>query len=253
MEFSNLSAVVTGGASGIGAAVAALLVERGARVAILDRDVECEGVQDGVLAIRCDVTDDDAVRRSVDHVAATFGAIDVLVNNAGVGAQGTVEDNDDEEWHRVFDINVLGIVRVARAALPYLRRSQHAAVVNTCSVVADAGLPERALYGATKGAVQALTLSMAADHLREGIRVTCVSPGTADTPWIGRLLARADDPEAERRALEARQPAGRLVTPQEVAAAVAYLASPLAGSTTGVCLPVDGGLLGLRLRPAQQP
>lgn len=252
MEFANLNAVVTGGASGIGAAVASLLAERGAQVAILDRAVDGES-KSGMLPVRCDVTDDAGVRAAVDHVADTFGGIDIVVNNAGVGAQGTVEDNGDEEWHQVFDINVLGIVRVSRAALPYLRRSEHAAIVNTCSVVAAAGLPERALYGATKGAVQALTLCMAADHLREGIRVTCVSPGTADTPWIGRLLERAEDPEAERRALEARQPGGRLVTAQEVAAAVAYLASPLAGSTTGVTLPVDGGLLGLRLRPAQQP
>ena len=125
------------------------------------------------------------------------------------------------------------------------------AIVNTCSVAATAGLPQRALYSATKGAVLALTLAMAADHIAEGIRVNCVNPGTADTPWIGRLLDRADDPVAERAALEARQPIGRLVSPQEVAAAIAYLASPAASSVTGTALAVDGGMSGLRLRPRQ--
>ncbi len=132
-----------------------------------------------------------------------------------------------------------------------LRQSPAVTIVNTCSIAATAGLPARALYAATKGAVRALTLSMAADHIREGIRVNCVSPGTADTPWISRLLSQADDPAAERAALEARQPHGRLVTPEEIAAAIAYLASPLSGSTTGVDFAVDCGMQALRLRPAK--
>jgi 2-keto-3-deoxy-L-fuconate dehydrogenase len=182
-------------------------------------------------------------------VSAGLGGIDILVNNAGIGAAGTVADNPDDEWHRVYDVNVVGIVRVTRAALPYLRASAHAAVVNTCSIAATAGLPQRALYSATKGAVLSLTLAMAADHIHEGIRVNCVNPGTADTPWVGRLLEAADDPAAERAALAARQPMGRLVTAEEVAASIAYLASPLAASVTGTALAVDGGMAGLRLRP----
>ena len=178
-----------------------------------------------------------------------MGGIDVVVNNAGIGAQGTDETNTLDEWHRVFDVNVFGMVRVMRAALPHLRRSQHAAVVNTCSIAATAGLPERALYSASKGAMLSLTLAMAADHLAEGIRVNCVNPGTTDTPWIGRLLDRASDPSAERAALAARQPTGRLVTADEVAAAVLYLAGPSAGATTGTSLAVDGGMARLRLRP----
>jgi NAD(P)-dependent dehydrogenase (short-subunit alcohol dehydrogenase family) len=200
-------------------------------------------------ALTADVTDDASVRLAVDAAAERLGGIDILVNNAGVGAIGTVADNPDEQWHRVFDINVVGIVRVTRAALPYLRAAGHAAIVNTCSVAATAGLPQRALYSATKGAVQSLTLAMAADHINEGIRVNCVNPGTADTPWIGRLLDEADDPAAERAALERRQPMGRLVTADEVAAAIAYLASPLAGAVTGTALAVDGGMAGLRVRP----
>jgi NAD(P)-dependent dehydrogenase (short-subunit alcohol dehydrogenase family) len=189
------------------------------------------------------------VRKAIEEAARQLGGIDVVANNAGIGAQGTIEDNPDEEWHRVFDINVVGMVRVSRAALPYLRQSSSAVIVNTCSIAATAGLPQRALYSATKGAVLSLTLSMAADYLPEGIRVNCVNPGTADTPWIDRLLSAAPDPTAERAALEARQPHGRLVAPEEIAAAIVYLASPLAGSTTGVDLPVDGGMQALRLRP----
>ncbi|MFJ1807455.1 MULTISPECIES: SDR family NAD(P)-dependent oxidoreductase [unclassified Streptomyces] len=246
-DFEGLTALVTGGASGIGRATAELLAERGARVAVLDLDPS--GVAEPVLGLRADVTDDASVRAAVEAAVAGLGGLDVLVNNAGIGAQGTVEDNDDAEWHRVVDVNVVGMVRTARAALPHLRRSSHAAIVNTCSIAASAGLPQRALYSATKGAVYSLTLAMAADHVREGIRVNCVNPGTADTPWVGRLLDAADDPAAERAALEARQPTGRLVAAAEVAGAVAYLASPLSGATTGTALAVDGGMQGLRLRP----
>jgi 2-keto-3-deoxy-L-fuconate dehydrogenase len=244
--FGGLAAVVTGGGSGIGLAVAQLLASQGARVAVLDLNPG-----DEFIGLKADVTDDASVRAAVDTAAERLGGIDVLVNNAGIGAIGTVADNSDEQWHQVFDVNVVGMVRVARAALPYLRRSGHAAIVNTCSVAATAGLPARALYSATKGAVLSLTLAMAADHIGEGIRVNCVNPGTADTPWIGRLLAQADDPAAERAALEARQPMGRLVSAAEVAAAIAYLASPAASSVTGTALAVDGGMGGLRVRPRQ--
>ncbi len=243
-ELSGLAAVVTGGGSGIGLAAARLLAARGARVAVLDLKPT-----DEFLALSADVTDDASVRAAVGAAASGLGGIDILVNNAGIGAAGTVADNPDEEWHRVYDVNVVGIVRVTRAALPYLRASAHAAIVNTCSIAATAGLPQRALYSATKGAVLSLTLAMAADHVHEGIRVNCVNPGTADTPWVGRLLDAADDPAAERAALAARQPMGRLVTADEVAAGIAYLASPLAASVTGTALAVDGGMAGLRLRP----
>jgi 2-keto-3-deoxy-L-fuconate dehydrogenase len=185
----------------------------------------------------------------VQQAVTELGGLDVLVNNAGIGAQGGVADNDDEEWHRVFDVNVVGMIRVARAALPALRDSDSAAIVNTSSIAATAGLPDRVLYSATKGAVLSMTLAMAADLLPEGIRVNAVNPGTADTPWIGRLLERTDDPAAERAALNARQPHGRLVSAEEVAGAIAYLASPRSGSTTGTWVAVDGGMSGLRLRP----
>ena len=244
-DFGGLVAIVTGGASGIGAATAALLRDRGASVASLD--LGTDGVPEGVFAVRCDVSDSSSVDAAVAAVHDHFGAIDVVVNNAGIGAIGDVSANDDPEWARVLDVNVTGMARVARAALPFLRRSAHPVIVNTCSAVAFVGVRQRALYSASKGAVLALTLAMAADHAAEGIRVNAVAPGTADTPWVARLLDAADDPAAAAAALRARQPLGRLVSADEVAHAIASLASPLAASTTGSILRVDGGMTSLRL------
>jgi len=246
-EFNELVALVTGGASGIGAATAALLRQRGATVAILDRDVSAVD-SDLFTTIRCDITSAADVDAALAQAVAQLGGVDILINNAGIGAVGDVSENSDEEWHRVFDVNVVGIARMTRAALPHLRRSAHAAVVNTCSVVANVGVPQRAVYAASKGAVQALTLAMAADHIHDGIRINAVTPGTADTPWVGRLLDAAPDAAAAAENLRARQPMGRLVTADEVAHAIAYLASPLASSTTGTILAVDGGMSGIRVR-----
>ena len=244
-DFDGVVVAVTGGGSGIGLATGRLLAARGARVAALDLDpAAAAGL---ALPVTADVTDDDSVRAAVASVVERFGALDVLVNNAGIGATGTVEDNSEQEWGRVLDVNVLGIVRASRAALPHLRRSWAPAIVNTCSIAAVAGLPRRALYSASKGGVLALSLAMAADHVGEGIRVNCVVPGTADTPWVRRLLAATPEPERELAALRARQPTGRLVSAEEVAQAIAYLASPLAPSTVGTALAVDGGMQGLRL------
>ncbi|HRA07993.1 MAG TPA: SDR family oxidoreductase [Microbacteriaceae bacterium] len=248
-EFAGLVAIVTGGASGIGAAIARRLHVGGAQVAVLD--LAPEGADPAHAAFAADVSDRASVDAAVTAVAERFGRIDIVINNAGIGSIGNIAANGDDEWARVLSINVTGIARVTAAALPWLRRSPAAAVVNTSSIAATAGLPERALYTASKGAVLSLTRAMAADHLREGIRVNAVNPGTADTPWIGRLLSQAADPEAERAALNARQPHGRLVSADEVAGAVAYLASPRAGSTTGVALAVDGGMQELRLRPIE--
>jgi NAD(P)-dependent dehydrogenase (short-subunit alcohol dehydrogenase family) len=243
-DFEGLVAAVTGGASGIGAATATLLRHRGARVAVLDRATQ--GAPGGMLALACDVTDPAAVEQAVATVVEQLGALDILVNNAGVGAIGDVSENTDEEWAHVLDVNVTGIARVTRAALPHLRRSEHPAVVNTCSAAAFVGIRQRALYSASKGAVLALTLAMAADHLEDGIRVNAVAPGTTDTPWVSRLLDSADDRQSAAAALRARQPLGRLVTADEVAHAVASLASPTAASTTGTVLRVDGGMTSLR-------
>ena len=183
-EFAGLAALVTGGASGIGLATARLLAARGARVAVLDLPGGIEGIKADqetvdLYPVVADVTDDAAVRAAVAEAARGMSRLNIVVNNAGIGAAGTVEDNDDDEWFRVLDVNVLGIVRTTRAALPLLRQAARergqAAIVNTCSIAATAGLPQRALYCASKGAVYALTLAMAADHVAEGIRVNCLT------------------------------------------------------------------------------
>lgn len=244
-EFEHLVAVVTGGASGIGAAAATLLLQRGAQVAVLD--LSTQGAPEGALAIACDVTDSRSVDAAIAAVIDAYGQLDILVSNAGIGAVGDVAANEDAQWAHVLDVNVIGMARVARAALPHLRRSAHAAIVNTCSAVAFLGVRQRALYSASKGAIEALTLAMAADHVREGIRVNAVAPGTTMTPWVERLLAASDDRSATEQALRERQPLGRLVTAEEVAHAICYLASPMSASTTGSILRVDGGMASLRI------
>ena len=247
-EFLGWSVAVTGGSSGIGLATSRRFRERGARVVSLDlvppNDVE------GVAWQRCDVVDDVSVREAVEATLQEIGDLDVLVNNAGIGVQGTVEERPetaDEEWRKLFEVNVFGVMRVTRAALPSLRRSTHASIVNVASFVVSTGVPRRAAYSASKGAVFSLTRALAADHLLDGIRVNSVSPGTVDTPWVERLLDATGDSLRERAAVIARQPHGRLVTSDEVAAAICYLSGPDAGSTTGADLVVDGGILGTRI------
>lgn len=244
-EFKGLTAVVTGAASGIGLAVARALHLEGARVFGLDL-VRGE-MANFATWIQCDVGDLQKVKLAFEQIAKEVNVIDILANIAGVGAVGTVEDSTEDEWQRVLNINVVGISRVSSAAMPFLRKSKSASIVNTCSIAATAGLPKRAVYSASKGAVMSLTLAMAADAVNEKIRVNCVNPGTANTPWVERLLSQANDPAAERMNLEARQPLGRLVSAEEVASAILYLANPQQGSTTGTILAVDGGMHGLRL------
>jgi NAD(P)-dependent dehydrogenase (short-subunit alcohol dehydrogenase family) len=245
-EFKGLTAVVTGAGSGIGLSVARMLSESGAKVFGLDLNQGEMG--SSATFISCDVSDPAKVAAAFSEISKATDVIDVLANNAGVGAIGSITDAKEEEWQKVFGVNVFGMGRVSAAAMPFLKKSKVASIVNTCSIAATAGLPQRAVYSASKGAVLSLTLAMAADGIPDKVRVNCVAPGTADTPWISRLLSQAADPVAERAALEARQPMGRLVSADEVASAILYLASPRQASTTGTVLNVDGGMQGLRLR-----
>jgi len=245
VEFKGLVAVVTGAGSGIGLAAAQLFHANGATVYGLDL---AEGAMAGhATFIKCDIGDPDSVKNAFAELAKHTQVIDIVANNAGVGATGNIEDAKEEEWQKVLNINVVGTARVSAAAMPFLRKSKTPSIVNTCSIASTAGIPKRAVYSASKGGIMSLTLAMAADYVKEGIRVNCVNPGTADTPWVARLLSQASDPAAERAALEARQPMGRLVAADEVASAIAYLASPRQASTTGTILAVDGGMQGLRL------
>lgn len=240
-----MRAAITGAGSGIGLATAELMAKEGARVAALDLNPPADS--DTLLPIHGDVTKQESMDAAAKAVLDEFGGLDVLVCNAGIGAAGTVVDNDDEEWHRVYDVNVVGIARTVRAFLDALKRSDNAAIVCTASIVSVVGLPQRAVYGASKGAVYALTMSMAADLVDHGIRVNCVCPGTVDTPWVGRLLDAAPDPSEARRSLVGRQPIGRLGTAEEIAEAITYLASPASGYVTGSALIIDGGISGFRV------
>ena len=226
--------VVTGSAGGIGSAVAARFGEGGDVVVGLD------------LATGFDVTDSAACVDAIDRVLAEHGRIDVLCNVAGVGAVGDVVAASEEDWTRVFAVNVFGVAAACRAVLPAMRSARSGAIVTVCSVAASVGLVERAVYSASKGAVRSLTLAMAADEVTYGIRVNCVSPGTVASPWVERLVEASEDPAAARDALRRRQPLGRLVTCEEVAAAVEYLAAPTT-FTTGADVLLDGGITGVRI------
>jgi NAD(P)-dependent dehydrogenase (short-subunit alcohol dehydrogenase family) len=226
-------ALVTGAASGIGAATAAELTARGWRVVGLDR-----AAGEGIGCV-VDVTDTAAVAAAV----AAVGRVDLLANVAGIGSTQNVVETPPELWDAVFAVNVRGIFNVSRAVLPGMIARRAGVIVNAASVAGLIGLRNRAAYCASKGAVVALTKAMAIDHVGDGIRVNCVCPGTVDTPWVGRLLAAAEDPAATRAALVARQPMGRLGTAQEIAKAIAYLASDDAAFVTGTELVIDGGLV----------
>jgi NAD(P)-dependent dehydrogenase (short-subunit alcohol dehydrogenase family) len=245
--YTDRVALVTGGASGIGAATAARLRAAGAIVHTLDV-TELPGADNSRHTI-VDVTDEPRVRDAIAAVGREHARIDLLVNNAGIGAIGTVEDGDLDEWRHVLDVNVFGVVHATRAALPFLRQSQGRAIVNVCSLAALVGLSKRAVYSASKGAVYALTLSMAADLLDDRIRVNAVAPGTIGTPWVDRLLDAAGDREAERARLSARQPIGRLGTADEIAAVITFLGSADASFVNGSVWTADGGMASLRTPP----
>ena len=244
-DFDGLVALVTGGASGIGEATARELAARGASVWVLDR-TPIPG-SDGVRGLVGDLTADGDLASAISTIERESGRLDVLINNAGMSAVGDITANDRDEWHQVLDVNVVSVARLTALALPLLRKSPYPSVVNVSSFGALMGVRNRAVYCASKGAIDALTLAMAADHLADRIRVNAVAPGTADTPWIQRLIANAADPAAETANLQGRQPMGKLVTAEEIAWAICYLASPRAGSTTATILPVDAGITGIKV------
>jgi NAD(P)-dependent dehydrogenase (short-subunit alcohol dehydrogenase family) len=197
--------------------------------------------------IKCDIGDAKSVTDAFAEFSKQSNQLDILINNAGIGSLTTVEHETDEIWHKVLNVNVVGTARVSRAAIPLLRKSKSAAIVNTASIAATDGIPNRAAYSASKGAVLTLTLAMATDHIKDKIRVNAVNPATTDTPWVQRLLNQSADAAAARDALEARQPMGRLVSPAEIASAIIFLASPLQASVTGTTINIDGGMHSLRI------
>jgi len=240
-------AIVTGAGSGIGRAIAIRLASEGARVALADLDTEAaESVAaeiDGETLIqRSDVTDAASVEALISGVVSEWGGLDVMVNNAGVGAAATVVDTSEEDYDRMMDVCVRGTFLGMKHAIPAIRESGGGSVVNMSSVAALVGIADRALYCAAKGAILAMTRGAAVDHVGEGVRVNCIAPGTVETPWIDRITSGYDDPEEARKNMQARQPHGRFVQPEEIAAMAAYLASDESASVIGACMIVDGGV-----------
>ena len=225
-----MRALVTGGGSGIGAAVAHRLADDGFDVTVADLQPDAVATDLGASAVRLDVRDEAAV-------AAAMDGVEVLVNAAGIGSTTDAPGTPLEVWEDVFAVNARGTFLCCKHAIPGMKARGGGAIVNVASVAGLVGLKNRVAYSASKGAVIALTRALAVDHVGDGIRVNAVCPGTIDTPWVRRLV---DDAGESLDALRARQLMGRLGTPEEVADAVLYLAT--ATFVTGTILTIDGGL-----------
>ncbi|CAN5803861.1 SDR family oxidoreductase [soil metagenome] len=240
-------AIVTGAGSGIGRAIALRLAREGASVVVADVDeVAARAVAREIggesLVRRTDVASADDVEALVGATVDEWDGLDVMVNNAGIGVAGTTVDTSEEDYERVMDVCIRGTFFGMRYAIPAIKDSGGGSVINLSSVAALVGIADRAVYSAAKGAILAITRAAAIDHVDEGVRVNCIAPGTVDTPWIGRITAGYDDPEEARKNMQARQPHGRFVTPEEIAAMAAYLASDESASVIGACMIVDGGV-----------
>ena len=204
--------------------------------------IQAERGRDAAVAVAVDVASSGQVRSMVERTLSAFGRIDILVNNAGIGVRGDILESSEEDFQAVFDVNVKGAFLCCKAVLPPMISQGGGAIVNVSSVAALVGVKDRPIYGASKGALLALTKGIAVDHVHQGIRCNCVCPGTVETPWIGKILSGLDDPEAARKAMEARQLMGRMGRPEEIAQAILYLASPEASFVTGAALVADGGM-----------
>ncbi|HYI93037.1 MAG TPA: SDR family NAD(P)-dependent oxidoreductase [Bryobacteraceae bacterium] len=235
MRVRDKVAIVTGGASGIGAATAKLLAQEGARVAILDTHPAVEPPFDDAVSLRADVRSESEVQSAIEEVARRFGCVDVLVNNAGIAIRQAVAEADEASWTAVVDVNVKGAFLCSKHALRFMPR--FGSIVHMSSVVGITGVRDRGAYSAAKGALVALTRNMAIDYADRQIRVNCICPGFVKTPFIQGLIADSD----REKKLTAMHPIGRLGEPEDIAKAVLFLASDDASWITGHALVVDGG------------
>jgi NAD(P)-dependent dehydrogenase (short-subunit alcohol dehydrogenase family) len=250
MRLKDKVCLVTGGGSGIGRATCELFAREGARLAIVDRDEAsaaataeaCAGPGEAPLVLRADVAKSADSRGMIEATVTHFGRLDVLVNNAGYGILGTVVETSEEDWNALMAVNVTGVFLACRNAIPLMAGQGGGAIVNVASVVSSIGIPNRAAYCASKGAVASLTRAMALDHVADGIRVNAVAPGTIRSAYFDALLAKADDPEGLLAHLEGRQPFKRMGTPAEIATGILYLACDESSFCTGTILTIDGGM-----------
>jgi NAD(P)-dependent dehydrogenase (short-subunit alcohol dehydrogenase family) len=239
--------IVTGAASGIGQAIAQRFIKEEAHV--LFTDINQTKVEETVRemnspqaeSLKLDVTNAGDFKNAIDYVKNEWGRLDVLVNNAGFGVAAKAPETSEEDWQKVINICMKGTFLGMKYAIPVMQKQGNGNIINMASVAAIVGVKDRAAYCAAKGGVMALTRTSAVDHAREGLRINCIAPGTVDTPWVERITQNYDDPQAARQAMNDRQPHGRLVSPEEVAAMAVYLASDEAGSTNGSVMVVDGG------------
>ena len=244
------TALITGGGTGLGRAIALAFAREGANVSVAGRRIEplqevAGEVEQGggkALAIGCDVTDAQEATRAVAETTARFGRLTILVNNAGTLHVSTIETIPEGEWDRVMRVNVKGPFLMSRAALPELRRAGGGAIVNIGSILGLIGAKDRAAYCASKGGVTMLTRAMALDHAHENIRVNCICPAIVETDLVRGLFDRAPDGEALRRARAALIPLGRMGKPEDVAEMAVFLASRESSWMTGTAIPLDGGL-----------
>lgn len=250
MRLGGKVSVITGAGSGIGQSAALVFAREGATVVVADLNrgaaeqtaqlIRKSGGNAGVAEV--DVAEAAGVRRVLEGTVETYHRLDVLVNNAGFGFAATVEGTDEADWDRLMAVNLKGVYLGCKYAVPLMRRQGGGVIVNTASVVAMVGVENRAAYCASKGGVAALTRAMALDHVRDGIRINCVAPGTIDTPYFRDIMAKSADPQGLRRQLAGRQAMGRMGTAEEVAYAMVYLASDESSFVTGSVLVVDGGM-----------
>jgi 2-keto-3-deoxy-L-fuconate dehydrogenase len=248
-------AVVTGGASGIGKAIATRLADNGAQVWVLDVDAataeataaEIAGAGGQAWPLPCDVADPESVSRVFATITAK-GPLDILVNSAGIAHIGTITTTSLQDFERIFRVNVQGVFLCMQAAIATMVKQSAGVIVNMSSLVAHAGIPDRFAYSMSKGAVRAMTLSVAKDFLDKNIRCNCISPARVHTPFVdGYLKRNYPGREAEMMAVLAKtQPIGRMARPDEVAGLAVYLCSDMASFLTGADIPFDGGVLNLR-------
>lgn len=251
MRLSDRTAIVTGGASGIGAATVARLLAEGARVLAVDRDAdglervrhECGDSGERLQSMTADVESPASADRAVAQVVDALGRLDILVCSAAVSVGRKLADTADEEWERVFAVNVHATFRWFKAALAPMQRQRSGTLIAIASQLALAGARNTCAYASSKGAVISMIRSVALDYAESGIRANAVLPGATATPFIDRAFARAADPDAARETLLRRHPMGRFARAEEVAAAVAFLAADDSAFVTGALLPVDGGFL----------